>query len=153
MQPSQTKTNIEYTQEGDLLLSLCIVNKSAVSLEAWILRGVVSNVRGAKRYYPDFVVRVYCTDCSASDEASILVFDNAELVRCRNDTILDQGTGRKAMKRFLVFDDPSVLYFISRDVDSRFSPRELMAVNEWINSKLGFHTMHDHVWHSDVILA
>ena len=98
-------------------------------------------------------MRVYCTDCSASDEASILVFDNAELVRCRNDTILDQGTGRKMMKRFFVFDDPSVLYFISRDVDSRFSPRELLAVNEWIDSKLGFHTMHDHVWHSDVIMG
>ena len=55
MQPSQTKTNIEYTQEGDLLLSLCIVNKSAVSLEAWILRGVVSTVLGAKLYYPNLL--------------------------------------------------------------------------------------------------
>jgi hypothetical protein len=124
-----------------------------VPLNTWLLAGVLFNIKSAKLYFPDWVVRVYCTDCSASDEALILGFDNLELVRCRNDTILDTSKFHKAMKRFLAYDDPMVWYSNYRDVDSRFSPRELMAVNEWIGSGMGFHAMRDHPHHSASIMA
>jgi hypothetical protein len=54
---------------------------------------------------------------------------------------------RMMMTRFLAVDDPKVLYTIVRDLDSRLKFRELMAVNEWIASGLGFHSMRDHRLH------
>jgi hypothetical protein len=121
--------------------------ESGGGLSDWLVKGVSINIQSAKLYYPDWVVRIYCTDCSANDAAAILAFDNTEIVHCRNDTILDTSNARKMIKRFLAVDDPSVWYTNVRDVDSRFSPRELMAVNEWIGSGLGFHSMRDHPAH------
>jgi len=53
------------------------------------------------------------------------------------------------ISRFLLVDDPSVWLTLVRDVDSRFSLRELMAVNEWIADvdKYPFHSMKDHQQH------
>jgi len=50
-------------------------------------------------------------------------------------------------------DFPNVEYSILRDVDSRFTLRELMAVNKWIGSGLDFHSMRDHPWHSTAIMG
>jgi hypothetical protein len=50
--------------------------------------------------------------------------------------------------RFLVASDPSVDYFIVRDIDSRLGVRERFAVDEWMASGLPFHVMRDHPGHS-----
>ena len=57
------------------------------------------------------------------------------------------------LTRFLVYDDPKVRLAIVRDADSRLSPRELFAVNEWISSDLDFHIMRDHAAHDVPILG
>ena len=57
------------------------------------------------------------------------------------------------MARFLSYDDPKVSHVISRDLDSRFSPRELFAVNQWLSSGASFHTMRDHNHHNVPILG
>ncbi len=43
--------------------------------------------------------------------------------------------------------------FISRDLDSRFSDRELAAVNEWLKSDKDVHTMRDHPDHGTQMLG
>ena len=38
-------------------------------------------------------------------------------------------------------------FYVSRDLDSRFSDREYEAVQEWIKSNKSVHVMRDHVMH------
>jgi hypothetical protein len=49
--------------------------------------------------------------------------------------------------RFLVAGDPTVDRYIVRDVDSRLNARDRLAVEEWIDSKVKFHVIRDHVNH------
>jgi hypothetical protein len=55
--------------------------------------------------------------------------------------------------RFYPLDDPSVEAFIVRDTDSRLTTRERNAVEEWIASGWGLHTMRDHWNHNVPILG
>jgi hypothetical protein len=81
--------------------------------------------------------------------------DRVEVVRCHNHTLLNQPyengrkwiqpAARKTMPRFLAIDDPTIAVTIVRDVDSRFSVRELLAVNQWLSSEQYFHCMRDHL--------
>jgi len=50
--------------------------------------------------------------------------------------------------RFLVVDDPTVDRFIVRDSDSRLNLREKFAIDEWIESGVGVHSLRDHVNHN-----
>lgn len=75
------------------------------------------------------------TTLASKDEHSFLQYNNAEVVRWHANSALIKSKSRKMMTRFLAHDDPSVLYALVRDLDSRFSPRrELVAVNEWLGS-------------------
>jgi hypothetical protein len=55
--------------------------------------------------------------------------------------------------RFKVFHDFSPEIALIRDTDSRITPRELLAVSEWINSKKMVHIMRDHPHHNVRILG
>ena len=44
----------------------------------------------------------------------------------------------------LVLDDPSVEYFLIRDVHARIGPRDLTTVQEWLKSDAGLHGVFDH---------
>lgn len=57
------------------------------------------------------------------------------------------------MWHFLAINDPEAKYVIFRDTDSVISPRESLAVAEWIKSNRAFHTMRDSGSHTDLILA
>ncbi len=121
---------------------------------SWYLEGALHNIKGAKLYYPDWVVRIYVFGLNETVEALLLESsNNAELVRCWASTPLDVSSSRKMTARFLSYDDPDTMYLISRDLDSRFNPRELFAVNEWISSGLHFHVMRDHDQHDVPVLG
>ena len=49
--------------------------------------------------------------------------------------------------RFLAINDTNVDLFIVRDIDSRISYREELAVNEWITSEKIMHVLRDHPHH------
>merc|ERR1719391_1390928 len=55
--------------------------------------------------------------------------------------------------RFFPTLDPQVDLFVSRDLDSRFSERELAAVQEWIESGKAIHAMRDHPLHPFPLLG
>jgi hypothetical protein len=121
---------------------------------SWYFEGALQNIKGAKLYYPDWIVRIYVFGLHKRFEALLLEgSNNVELVRCSNTSPLAASSSRKMIARFLSYDDPETLYLISRDVDSRFSPRELFAVNEWISSGAPFHVMRDHKEHGVPILG
>lgn len=60
------------------------------------------------------------------------------------DTTCFEGT----IWRFLTIMDPLVDLFISRDLDSAILPREVSAVEEWVQSDKTFHIMRDHPSHN-----
>lgn len=55
--------------------------------------------------------------------------------------------------RFLAVDDPEADIVLSRDCDSRIGPREVAAVQAWLESGKKFHIMRDHVAHQFPILG
>ena len=56
--------------------------------------------------------------------------------------------------RFLPTLDPQVDVFLSRDLDSRFSEREVAAVTEWLDkSEEPIHSMRDHMSHNVPMLG
>ena len=63
------------------------------------------------------------------------------------------GVDNKMSWRFTVASDPSVTRYIMRDVDSRLSAREKLAVDEWVRSGRKFHVMRDHPSHSKCVEA
>lgn len=63
------------------------------------------------------------------------------------------GDWRMMLDRFSPVGEADVDVMISRDCDSRLSIREKLAVDEWLESPHGFHTMHDHPHHSVPILG
>ena len=119
----------------------------------WFLNGVVQNAKDATLYYPDWIVRVYVIGIDVKAERTLETQQNLELVRCTSSLPLNSSSSRKMLTRFLVYDDPKVRLAIVRDADSRLSPRELFAVNQWISSSLDFHIMRDHAAHDVPILG
>ena len=55
--------------------------------------------------------------------------------------------------RFFPTLDPQVDVFISRDLDSRPSGRELAALEEWLASEFILHIMRDHPGHGKTFLG
>ena len=55
--------------------------------------------------------------------------------------------------RFYGFDDPTVNVVMVRDVDSPFTLRERLVVEDWLASELPFHVIRDHYNHSEPMRA
>lgn len=117
------------------------------------LRGMEQNVKDARLYYPEWIVRIYVLGLSDQAEAVLLKWKNAEVVRCSPDSSLSSSSSRKMIARFLVIDDPKVAVAIVRDSDSLLTPREIFAVNSWLSSGLLFHVMRDHAEHDVPVLG
>lgn len=112
----------------------------------WI--GALKNIELAKKYYPDFVCRFYIDRNSKKELIESIKGDNVEVF------LVDSKDSFHGMFwRFWASEDPDVDIFLSRDCDSRISEREVLAVNEWLNSDKDFHIMRDHPWHTVSILG
>ena len=122
---------------------------------SWFVDGAIPNIKDAKIYFPQWVVRFYVHNMKTEVEDLLLTAgDNVEVVRCSSKSPLTKGSSsRKMMSRFLAIDDPKAEIVIVRDSDSRFSARELLAVNEWIGSGLYFHVMRDAAEHNTEVLG
>ena len=55
--------------------------------------------------------------------------------------------------RFFPTLDPQVDFFLSRDLDSAVTLREVEAVEEWLQSEKTLHVMRDHPFHSEPMLG
>ena len=117
----------------------------------WLERGIWANIKGYHKYFPEWICRFYITNSV-----------NRELVRKIKsssipvEVIETEDWGHWSltmMQRFLPFDDPDISHFMVRDLDSRPSMRELLAVNEWMGSDKKFHIIRDHSQHSVPIMG
>lgn len=96
--------------------------------------GAIKNVEWAKKYFPDWICRFYC-----SEKAN----DLEELAETDSEVLIVESDIPPMYWRFFSIDDPDVSYMISRDTDSLMNPRDYAAVKEWLDSGKTMHLMHD----------
>jgi hypothetical protein len=117
---------------------------------------MVANVRLSQLYFPEWLTRIYTFNLSEQQIRQLIDLDprRVEVVKCHDGSVMNKlDNARRMISRFLVVDDPTVEYAIVRDVDSRPSIRDLLAINEWISSGLAFHTIRDHRYHSVAVMG
>lgn len=110
--------------------------------------GLERNLDLISKFYPNWYVYLY-----HNEELDLNLIEpfqgykNLELKCITNKQV-------NAMQwRFLPHDDSDVERFISRDLDSRITEREVVSVMEWIESDKVIHIMRDHPHHSYLILG
>jgi len=125
--------------------------KNIVSYCLWgdndlYFKGALKNIDLVARYYPGFVCRFYVSDDFNTSKIDILK-KYSEVV------VVDRpGSPQIMTYRFLPLKE-DIGVFLSRDTDSRIGPREVYAVNEWLNSDKAFHIIRDHPCHDVPMLG
>lgn len=113
------------------------------------LIGALRNTELAAKLYPDWICRFYCASDLPQDFLNQLqAHPNVQVVLMPPKP--DRGG---AFWRFLAAEDAGVSHVLFRDADSRLSPREVAAVNEWLASDKDAHLMRDHPFHWPSIMA
>ncbi len=129
------------------------MNKKVVSFSIFgdnlrYLSGIEPNINLIRLFYPGWHIYIYFDD-SVPDSIILKLRDISD-VKLINMT----GMNLPGMFwRFLPYDDLEVELFIVRDLDSRISIRESVAVYEWIKSSKYLHIMRDHPFHVSKILG
>jgi hypothetical protein len=101
--------------------------------------GMIINVLDAPKIYPGWYVRIYYG--TSVPRVIIDILGSFPYVQLR--PIKEPGNRIGMFWRFYPASEPEVEVMISRDADSRLTEREAAAVNEWIQSDKGFHSMRD----------
>jgi hypothetical protein len=111
--------------------------------------GAIRNAELAADLLPDWKCIFYCFESvPANIVVKLQTMDN-----CIVRIVSGQGDRRSAVQRFFPAEEDGVEYLISRDTDSRLSPREVLAINQWISEGTDVHIMRDHPYHGVPILA
>jgi hypothetical protein len=113
------------------------------------LIGAKENLKISKEIYPGWTCRFYHDATVPAEVIGFLSQNGAETVLIESP----RGKWDGLFWRFYPLDDPSVEAFIVRDTDSRLTTRERNAVEDWITSPFGLHTMRDHWNHNVPILG
>ena len=137
--------------------------KRCIAFTLYPLNGVLSSTHSdgffhqvilAKTLYPKWRIKLFL-----SDELRNSIF-HKKLISSNDSNYVDIIWKNEAGKghyghfwRFLIADDVECDRWIVRDVDCRFTIREMQAVHDWINSGKSFHIMRDAPGHDGEILA
>ncbi len=128
--------------------------KKVIAFSLWgnekrYIFGALRNLLLAPDIYPDWELWFYL-DNSVSPGFVEIIEQLGGNVIVENS---DQPAKEKLCWRFKVANHPEVGYFLIRDVDSVFSIREYIAVQQWIDSGKWFHVIRDWWTHTDLMLA
>jgi hypothetical protein len=127
--------------------------RNVVAFSLWgttdvYLQGALDAIAQVHCHYPGWEPRFYLgadvpqATRQALSDLGAAVFDGPQW-----------GSWAGMFWRFLAASDPDVGVMISRDVDTRILPREVAAVNEWLDSGRNFHIMRDHPKHEMPIMG
>lgn len=133
------------------------------SLKSAYFKGIRENFNGIKSYYPGYIMRLYY-DRKKAMEDNPTEFSKLCDMFCSepNFDLCDVNSiGRYPdlaslfgmIWRFAPMADPLVDEWHCRDLDSRISPREVAAVNEWVQSGKSYHIMRDNPVHTAYIVG
>lgn len=130
--------------------------KKVLSFSLWgnnpmYTTGAIRNAEDAKTVYPDFECWFYVHEETVPKEIieKMQEFDNTKIIFKTGNL----NSIKPMMWRFEAIDDPEVEIMMSRDTDTRFTLREKLAVEEWLNSGKIFHIMRDHPCHEQKIMG
>tara|TARA_R100000005_G_scaffold25600_1_gene11354 strand:- start:1831 stop:2493 length:663 start_codon:yes stop_codon:yes gene_type:complete len=122
--------------------------KKVISFSLWgdnpkYCVGAIKNAELREKYYPDWITRFYVhKDVPPSYIEELQALDQTEII------IENREANWKGMYwRFEAISDPDVEVMLVRDTDSRFSAREVAAVDEFLKSDKKMHIMRDHPCH------
>jgi hypothetical protein len=111
-------------------------------------KGALDNLRLAHELYPGWTCRFHVSQGISPSIVCKLKEEGGEVItKIRKDGV--HGT----FWRFLPASDRELDILLVRDIDSRLSKREVLAVQEWIKSGKRFHIMRDHPFHIQLIMA
>jgi hypothetical protein len=127
--------------------------KNLISYSLWgdnpmYWKGALRNIEQAKNYFPGWICRFYIDKNCKPELIETISGENVEVI-----LIESKDSFHGMFWRFFASEDEEVDVFLSRDCDSRFSERELLAINEWLISDKDFHIMRDHPYHNVPILG
>ena len=110
-----------------------------ISMSVWgtnprYIVGAIRQWELAKKYYPDWKVRIY------TDNPSNFSNTDAEIIH------VTDGTYGMFWRFRAMFENDETIVMV-RDSDSRITVREAMAINEWLQSSEKFHVFRDHEAH------
>ncbi|XP_047739499.1 uncharacterized protein LOC125178840 [Hyalella azteca] len=126
------------------------------------LKQMYPRARRIALVYPGWLMRVYhnvSTDDVLSTRYICKLFcDMTHVDLCHVKDLPTLGDLEARMPvgrtwRFSVLGDPTVSWFMSRDLDSKILDREVEAVRQWRRSGRGYHVMRDHPHHKAAVLA
>lgn len=106
------------------------------------LVGAQKNIELAKKFFPDWTVRIYVDESTDFNYES----NNLEIFRRK---LVQEYDGE--FWRFEPCDSKDIV--IVRDLDDRLSDRHRFVVDEWLNSDKDFHIIKDHPNHVFPIMA
>lgn len=131
------------------IISTCLYSNDGFIHHKY-LTGLSANAIEYKKYYPDFEFWCFI-------EENLLQLPEVKFASDLGVIFISVGKGtemknyHETMWRFFACCYADIV--IVRDLDSRFSERELHAVNEWLNSDKSLHIMRDHNLHNHRIMA
>ena len=112
--------------------------------------GAKKNIETINKMLPDWEIRIYYhDDLTIKDHIDELNGLNVNLINVKDVKVGSvNATDFPYFWRFLSFfeDTPSIV----RDLDSRFSDREVLYINSWLNNDKDYFIIRDHPWHSPV---
>jgi len=111
--------------------------------------GALKNADLAGELFPDWTCVFYCFSSVPQEIVKELQAKSNTVVRM----VDGDGDNRGMFHRFYPADEDGVERMICRDTDSRLSPREVLAVDEWIKQGTDFHIIRDHPYHGIPILG
>lgn len=116
-----------------------LISMSVYGKHPMYYNGAIKNAQLLKQIYPGWILRIYC-----SPEID---WKTLQKLGCQ---IIQMGMSLEhsgMFWRFLPAWENDVDVVIFRDSDSRLNVKEAVAVNEWLNTNLKAHCMHDHEHH------
>lgn len=133
-----------YEDRSRNVISYSLFGTSQYYIEAAI--GIATMARGM---FPEWTCRFYCDPRISKDVLKLLSLAGAQTLVAPAPPRGWEGLAW----RFWAFDDPNLDVVMIRDVDSPFTVRERLAVDEWLASGLPFHAIRDHIDHREPIMA
>ena len=115
--------------------------------------GAIANAILAREIYPGWECWFYVSNHEYSRNSSLIIKLAGVASYVKLIWVDTPPNWLMLMDRFRPGADSRADVFIVRDCDSRLTLREKLAVDQWLNSDKGFHSMRDHPYHNQPILG
>jgi len=112
--------------------------------------GAIRNAQLVSKIYPGWVAIFYIDDSVDTTVVNALKNLSAQVIYV---PITAKEMMPPMLWRILPANTPDIEIFVVRDCDSRLTKREKAAVDEWLASSKGFHSMRDHPLHTAKIMG